>query len=422
MRRFLALFGLIFFLWSNMAGAEAELEYQRGLKLADEGLHTASRIQLERFIKNFPDNRRVPQAILGIGKACYALKDLESAEYYLERIWKEDQTPYDNRYLDDLYFYLIDTKLALGKIDEADQLTQAYSLKFWYADIYAEALFRVAEAYFQNGAMVKAKQNLFKLDNLRMGQPYDVYSEYLRGMMALEEDDPTTAIAHLNHVLDMPIGIHLHPEDVQMTQDQARLKLAELHYQQEQYTAAYRFYKSLSNLELFGDKKLLGMAWCEFMLNNEKGALGLLQDLVLDYPQSIYRGEADFLQAVCYLHQQDPLFAVVHFEYFLDAIAEFEESQTEKPLVVQIAEESGRVAALRQTVADMEEDLVLMSAQQANSVKDLVLKKKRKVQSLEQGISRLYDRMAQRSVEMQLKVEAEYGLNKARLLLSRQEE
>ena len=98
------------------------------------------------------------------GKAAFHLKDLESAEYYLERIWKEDQTPYHNRYLDDLYFYLIDTKLSLGKVAEADQLTQAYSIKFWYVEVYAEALFRVAEAYYQSGDMVKAKQNLFKLD------------------------------------------------------------------------------------------------------------------------------------------------------------------------------------------------------------------------------------------------------------------
>ena len=423
-RRFKGLMIIIAMFWLltvavTPAFADAYKLYQKARFYYKNGLFTASKICYEKILQNFPDDAYVPLAILGVGACAYEMNDLESAEYYLARIWQEDQTPYYNQYIDTMYFYLINTKIALGLPADADQLSQAYSIHYWYKDMYAEVLYRVAEAYFQASENERALKVLKKLDKLEMGQPYDVYSQYLRGMIALTMDDQAGAEMYFRNILEMAVGIHLMPDDVQMMKDQARLKLADLYFQQERYASSYMVYDTIQNLNLLGDKRLLGMAWCEFMLGEEQAALSILEDLIIDYPKSIYRGEANFLQGVSFLHIKDPLFAVLYFEYFLELIKQYEAMQTDKPLEIQIIEEKQKVNQMMLTINELEANLTLLDENDANKLMAKILDEKYKINLIQQGVDRLYDRSVQRKIEMQLKVEAEYGLSKAKLLLSR---
>ena len=76
---------------------------------------------------------------------------------------------------------------------------------------------------------------------------------------------------------------------------------------------------------------------------------------------------------------------------------------------------------MRREIHQLEENLIYFSKNRVEKLAREILDKKETLFWIERGIEQIYNRLAQRKVELQLKVEAEYGLNKARLLSTRGE-
>lgn len=405
----------------SLGQADADSAFNQGLSYHENGLYGASLLQFERFLETYPDDARHSLAVLYIGKAHYHQKQYAQAEEILEKLWREDRTPYFRRYIDDLFSYLIESKINQGKVDEADQLTQSYSLRYWYPSEYINILFRIAEAWYLEGNYDRARRFLRKMDELDAGAPHAIYANYLRGMMAIAEERYDEAERYLKTVISTPTSIHNEPDEVAMLKDQARLKLADLYFQQEQYEAAFKRYRAIENLTLWGDRRYLGMAWSSFMVIDYMAAIENAQKLIVEYPESIYHGEAEFIQAVSYLDTDDPVFAVLHFENFLELLQDYETEAQIDAIQAEIADEYEQVARLRADIQELEEMLVYLPESRTDDLVDRILKRREQLTDLEQSIQTVYDRLDQRKIEMQLKVEAEYGLNKAKLLSTRPE-
>ncbi len=404
---------------SKFAWADADAEFARAEFFDEKGLYSASLLQFDRFLQKYPDDPRHSVAKLRIGKALYFQEDYESAELVLEKLWRDDRTPYSQKYIDDLYVYLIETKIMQGNVDEADQLAQGYSLRYWYKSAYTDILYRMAEAWYFEGNYGRARRYLTKMDELDVDKPQSVYAIYMRGIIAVAEENWRQVEDYLKRVIKTPVTLHRSPEEMAMLKDQARLKLADYYFQQEQYEEALKFYRAIKNFKLWGDRRYLGLAWCRFMLLDYDEAIKNAQKLVVEYPDGIYQGEAEFLQGICFLDIGDPVFAVLHFENFLNLLEEFESKDMVSEIKAKIALEQEKLRALSDEIRDLEETLVYLPQSDVSGPADRIIKRKEEVTYMGHGIESLYDRLEQRNIEMQLKVEAEYGLNKARLLATR---
>ncbi len=414
-------FSVLFFLLilPSFVFADADSDFLRGEYFFERELYTAATAQFERFIQKYPDDIRHSVAALRIGKAHYFQQDYEIAEQQLEKLWREDRTTYFNRYIDDLFAYLIEAKIILGKVEEADQLTSMYALRFWYPKAYSDILFRIAEAWYQAGNYQRALHFLRKLDGQTVGRPDTGYITYLRAMIAIGEQKQPDAIGYFKELLTLPASLHNGPAETAMLKDQARLKLADLYFQQKKYFEASDYYADIENVKLWGDRRYLGLAWCNYMVLEYVDAIENAEKLVVEFPQSVYHGEAEFIQGACYLDLEDPAFAVDHFQKFVDLIADYETAEKIALVQKDIFTEEAKIKAVQVEAQELEKQLAALSDDNFGGYTAEILKKKERIAYLQRGIDLLYDRLVQRKVELQLKFEAEYGLNKAKLLVTK---
>ncbi|OQY29099.1 MAG: hypothetical protein B6244_05160 [Candidatus Cloacimonetes bacterium 4572_55] len=410
------LFFCIVFIDIGSALADAESQFSRGQLFYEKELYGAAILQFNRFLDTYPDDARHSVAVLNIGKSHFYRRDYEQAEKRLQKLWQEDRTPYFNKYIDDLFSYLIETKIILGKIEEADQLTQGYTLRYWVTSAYTEILFRMAEAWYMAGDFSRANRYLIRMEERKAEPPHPVYIAYLKGIIGIAQDDRESIEKYFKRVLDSPISIHNKPEEIVMLKDQARLKLAEFYFQQGEFYPALDSYASIKSWELLGDRRYLGMAWSHFMVLEYEKTVDYAKKLIDQYPQSIYLGEAEFLQGVCYLDMEDPIFAVERFENFFRLIADFDSEAKILGIEAQIAEEREKSEEMNNEIRDLEEALVYLSSGDADRMMSRILRKKEQIEMIERGVAKIEQRLDQRKTELQLKVEAEYGLSKAKLL------
>lgn len=327
-------------LWVDYEEREYQRRFQLIMALRDRLLNDCAASQKQRmFRKDFQ------QALLYYGQENY-----EMARMLFDRLLQD----YDYQDVDDIFYYQGESCLQL------QHLTEALSYYMRLIDDYPSSALRI-ESYERATSLLQTVGNVEALINLydayvsegMPGDPEKVGGIHLRAAKAhvsLEQYPAAVGILErvsvrsphylasrylladcLTALEDWPRAVEVLTEVAGMKQkkmpyelwrlltDEARIKLAFIYYQWEDYDKASDLFNRVRLNSPLYDRVLMGKAWIAYQLDQYEKAAFLSDNLLQSYPLSTEIYEAGSLLGYCSEKLGDKETATAHFLEVLEA-------------------------------------------------------------------------------------------------------
>lgn len=381
----------------------------------DQELYAAAAAQYDLMARQYARRDIAVEAQCRQAVAYEHLHRYHEADRIFARLWTERPWLEHPSIMNDLYLYWIKTKISLGQPDEAQQLYSAFKMSSPDSDALSETTFAIAEHFYLSGQKELAR---LYLENGHISGMTTVYADYLRGIIALEESQDERAEAYFQAIIDFPTNLRYDLDEVEMMRDNARNKLALLHFHHQRYEDSIHYYNALHNDQLWGADQALGLAWCYFQLDDYEQVDRQLNRLFKEYPKYRALSEATFLAGVSAMHTRAYERAITYFQAFIDYFVEYPAEEKIRQQELELQAEKVKLLEMDSDLANLESKLVALADAEIPHYVDLILAKKESLRHDLALVQKMLDGLAKRRSELPLLIEAEYGIAKARLKLS----
>jgi len=224
------------------------------------------------------------RALFMIAESLYHLKDFAGArEGYKKFIhqYPEAELSINAQYA--LAWSYLEEKDYLSSLEEFKRLINLYP----HCEFAEEAQFRIAKGYFLTENKEEAKAELKRFIQARTNSIYRAEALYLLGQIYLAEEKWMDSIVELERLVREYPGDKYYPD--------ALYGLGFSYFKKEEYNKAIelgeKYLKDYADLE-FADDFLYLKAICWEKVENKEKAIKDYQDLIANYPQSIYGEKA----------------------------------------------------------------------------------------------------------------------------------
>ena len=267
----------------------------------------------ERLLRDY-DFQTVDDILFYASEVCIQLKYFDGALSNL--ILLLDRYP-NSAFRFDAYDRASELLIRLGKIGDIIRLYENYSIEGYPGDP-AEmggVHLRAAQAEIGFGHFERAVEILQRIDPA--SQHYLASRYYLADCFAALEKWPE-AVDVLNEMVHVKQG-KMPYDRWRMLVDEAKIKLAFIYYEWEEYGKAVELFNQIGNNSPFYDRVLMGRAWIAYQLDDYEAAIKKSEELLSLYPLSTEIYEAGSLAGYCYEQMGEKSTAMARFYEVLEA-------------------------------------------------------------------------------------------------------
>ncbi|MGO8988946.1 MAG: tetratricopeptide repeat protein [bacterium] len=175
--------------------------YLLGLLQLGSNQLTAAESTLKKVSQCSNNNQLIRSSLFWLGILSFRQKQYETAAGYFQTLWENpESTPLG--YLKYALFWLGESQLKLGRLDEAKHCYHTFCDRFKRDPLVPEAYWRTAFCEYQLGNFKNAVETFQSFKNQFRDSPLLPYSHYLLGKMFLMNADHLSSIKELNLILN----------------------------------------------------------------------------------------------------------------------------------------------------------------------------------------------------------------------------
>lgn len=383
-------------LWVDYEEREYQRRLQTILDIRQSLITSADPAQKQRMFR-----RELEQALIYYGRS-----DWEITSLIFDRLLKD----YNYQAVDDILFYQSEACIQLKQYDAAliclSRLLDQYPDSPFRAQCYDRAseilislgehrdLIRLYETYLSEGAPGKpadmggmhlraAQAEVFLghypeavavLERVDHKSPNYLASRYYLADCLADLEEWSRAADVLADVVNMKRG-NLPYDRWRLFRDEARIKLAFIYYEREEYDKAAELFKSIKYNSPFYDRVLMGKAWIAYQLDRYDRAIVRSEELLRLYPLSAEIYEASSLAGYCYEQLGEESAAMSYFYEVLEAGVGRNNLQTYLQERRRIQGALSELRALEENVFASGDERIFAEYQQARNLLELDLKR-----------------------------------------------
>ena len=221
--------------------------YLLGLLQLGSNQLTAAELTLKKVSQYSKNNQLIRSSLFWLGILSFRQKQYETASGYFQTLWENpESTPLG--YLKYALFWLGESQLKLGRLDEAKHCYHTFCDRFKSDPLVPEAYWRTGFCEYQLGNFKNAVETFQSFKNQFKDSPLLPYSHYLLGKMFLMNADHLSSIKELNLILN--------PSQENSWEGVSLLALYWNYVQLGDLEGANRIFQRLQKLSHFEDEKI----------------------------------------------------------------------------------------------------------------------------------------------------------------------
>ncbi len=300
--------------------------YLLGLLELASGQFTVAESTLKKVSQCSKNDELIRSSLFWLGVVSFKQKQYETASGYFQNLW-ENSRSIPLEYLKYALFWLGESKLKLGRIDEAKNDYQTFCSRFKKDPLLSEASWRIGFCEYQLANFKNAIDAFQSFKNRFKDSPLLLYSQYLVGKILLMNSDPVPSIKELNSILnasqDSSLGgvslLVLYWDYVQLGDSEGANRIyqrlqklnhfeeektfiqwlnAEILYAEGEISESLAYYFNILNTR-FREKALFQIAEGYFLVGKLRESATNLDILLLEFPNSRYLQEGLFIKGEC---------------------------------------------------------------------------------------------------------------------------
>jgi TolA-binding protein len=221
---------------------------------------SAAESTFKKVAQSSKNNELIRSSSFWLGILSFRQKQYETAAGYFRTLW-ENPKSVSPEYLKYAIFWLGESQLKLGKMNEAKSCYQTFYERFKDDPLAPEASWRAGFCEYQLGNIKNAVDTFQLLKNRFKDSPLRFYTHYLLGKMFLMSGDYLSSIKELNLILNSPERNNWGGASL--------LALYWNYIQLDDLEGSNRIFQRLQKMNYFEDEKTL-IQW----LNAEMGYAG----------------------------------------------------------------------------------------------------------------------------------------------------
>jgi len=261
-----------------------------------------------------------------LGILSFRQKQYGAATGYFQSLW-ENPKSVPSQHLRYSLFWLSESQLKLGRINEAKSLYQTFCDRFKNDPLAPEASWRIGFCEYQLGDIKKSIETLQSFKNRFRDSPLLLNAHYLLGNMFLINGDYPSSIKELNFILNSSQGNHwggtsllaLYWNYIQLGDPEGANRVfqrlqklnhfedektfiqwlnAEIFYHRGEISESLPYYFNILNTR-FREEALFRIGKAYFFEEKSRESVTNLDILLLEFPNSKYLDEGLFIKGEC---------------------------------------------------------------------------------------------------------------------------
>ncbi len=249
-----------------------------------------------------------------LGILSFRQKQYEMAVAYFQNLW-ENPKSLPSLYLRYALFWLADSQLKLGRIQEAKSLYQTFYDRFKNDPLLPEASWRIGFCEYQLGDIKNSIETLQSFKNRFRDSPLLLNAHYLLGKMLLVNGDYASSIKELNFILNSPQGNNWGGTSL--------LALYWNYIQLGDLEGANRIFQRLQKLNHFEDEKTF-IQWLDAEMFYHRGEISESLPYYFNILNTRFREKALFRRGKAYFFESKFRESIINLDILL---LEFPNSQ-----------------------------------------------------------------------------------------------
>lgn len=285
--------------------------------------YTAAVSTMQEYMQTFPDGAHKTEAREILAEALLNTNDYVSAMQVIESI--PDKTPRLQKAYQKVTYYSGVQEFNQKNYDQARILFQKSLLNGLDDNLQAAAYFWMGEIFYINKDYDKSINNhvrfqqLAKVAKALPDETRPAYSDYTIGYCYFKQKAFDNAETYFARSLS---SLHLNARDAteRSVAIDAMLRLADCYFMTKDYKKAETYYSKITENNAAGvDYALYQKGMLQGLLGKNASKISMLQDLIRQYPQSLYVDDAMYESANTYFLMKQYQNAIREFTTLLDS-------------------------------------------------------------------------------------------------------
>jgi TolA-binding protein len=295
------------------------------LELGSNHLSVAE-LAFEKASQSSKNDQLIRSCFFWLGILSFKQKQYEMARGYFQDLW-ENPKSVPAEYLKYSLFWLGESQLKLGRVNEAKSRYEAFYGRFKNDPLSSEALWRMGFCEYQLGSVKNSIEALQLFKNQFKESPLLLYTHYLLGKMFMINGDYLSSIKELNLILNSSQGnswegaslLALYWDYIQLGEPEGANRIfqrlqklnrfedekifiqwlnAEMFYGGGEISESLPYYFNILDTR-FREKGLFQIGKGYYFENKFRESITNLDILLLEFPNSKYLEEALFIKGEC---------------------------------------------------------------------------------------------------------------------------
>jgi TolA-binding protein len=300
--------------------------YLLGLLELGSNQLTAAESTFKKVSQSSKNDELIRSSLFWLGLLSFRQKQYETATGYFQTLW-ENPKSLPPGYLKYALFWLGESQLKLGRMNEANRYYQIFHDRFKNDPLVPEVAWRMGFCEYQLGNMKTAIEAFQLFKSQFKDSPLLLSAYYLLGKMLLINGDYLSSIKELNFMLNASQGnswggislLTLYWNYVQLGEREGANRIfqrlqksdhsedekiflqwlnAEMFYTEGEVSESLPYYFNILNTR-FREKALFQIGKGYFLENKFRESITNLDILLLEFPNSKYLEEGLFLKGEC---------------------------------------------------------------------------------------------------------------------------
>jgi len=279
--------------------------------------------KVSQYSKN---NELIRSSLFWLGLLSFRQRHYETAAGYFQTLW-ENPKSLPPGYLKYALFWLGESQLKLGRMNEANRYYQIFHDRFKNDPLVPEVAWRVGFCEYQLGNIKNAIEAFQLFKNQFKDSPLLLSTYYLLGKMLLINGDYLSSIKELNFILNASQGnswggislLTLYWDYIQLSEREGANRIfqrlqksdhfedekifiqwlnAEMFYTEGEVSESLPYYFNILNTR-FREKALFQIGKGYFLENKFRESITNLDILLMEFPNSKYLEEGLFIKGEC---------------------------------------------------------------------------------------------------------------------------
>ncbi|MCJ7783333.1 MAG: tetratricopeptide repeat protein [Desulfobacterales bacterium] len=280
--------------------------------------------KVSQYSKN---NELIRSSLFWLGLLSFRQRQYETAAGYFQTLW-ENPKSLPPGYLKYVLFWLGESQLKLGRMNEANRYYQIFHDRFKNDPLVPEIAWRVGFCEYQLGNIKNAIEAFQLFKNQFKDSPLLLSTYYLLGKMLLINGDYLSSIKELNFILNASQGnswggislLTLYWDYIQLSEREGANRIfqrlqksdhfedekifiqwlnAEMFYAEGEVSESLPYYFNILNTR-FREKALFQIGKGYFLENKFRESITNLDILLLEFPNSKHLEEGLFIKGECF--------------------------------------------------------------------------------------------------------------------------